>query len=124
MTRMTAGQLDAGFFYLNEVKDAGLPYISLPAQINLGDPTQASYYAQATYTNATGQTQTGKPILYSLTIPATVRDEAGAVAFVQYLFGAQGKSILSADGIVPISVTFSGDATAVPAGLTQYTTGT
>jgi molybdate/tungstate transport system substrate-binding protein len=123
VTRLTAGQLDAGFFYLNEVKDAGLPYISLPAQINLGDPTQSTYYAQATYTNAQGQVQTGKPILYRLTIPATVKDEPGAVAFASYLFGSKGQAILSADGIDPITIAFSGEASAVPSGLSQYAKG-
>jgi molybdate/tungstate transport system substrate-binding protein len=123
VTRMTAGQLDAGFFYLNEVKDAGLPYITLPTQINLGDTTQATYYAQATYTNAQGVTQTGKPILYSLTIPGTVRNQAGAVAFAQYLFGSSGQSILTADGIRPITIKFSGDASQVPSGLSSYAHG-
>lgn len=123
VARMTAGQLDAGFFYLNEVKDARLPYITLPAQINLGDTSQATYYAQATYVNAQGTTQTGKPILYSLTIPGTVRNQPGAVTFVQYLFGTDGQSILTADGIRPISIKFNGDASKVPSGLSTYANG-
>ncbi|HLZ20513.1 MAG TPA: extracellular solute-binding protein [Ktedonobacterales bacterium] len=123
VARLGSGQLDAGFFYLNEVKDAGLPYITLPAQINLGDPSQASYYAQATYTNAKGETATGKPVLYSLTIPSTVKNEAGAVAFVQYLLGSGGQGFLTADGIMPITVKFTGDASKVPAGLSQYAKG-
>lgn len=123
VARLTSGQLDAGFFYLNEVKDAGLPYITLPAQINLGDPSQAATYAQAHYTDAKGDTTSGKPILYSLTIPATVKNQAGAVAFVQYLLGNSGKDILTADGIQPIAITVSGDASKVPSGLSQYTNG-
>lgn len=123
VARLSSGQLDAGFFYLNEVKDAGLPYITLPAQINLGDPSQASYYAQATYTDATGATSTAKPVLYSLTIPTTVKNEAGAVAFVQYLLGTSGQGYLTADGIMPIPFKFSGDASKVPAGLSQYAKG-
>lgn len=123
VARLGSGQLDAGFFYLNEVKDAGLPYISLPAQINLGDPSQASYYAQATYTDAKGVTSTAKPILYSITIPATVKNEAGAVAFVQYLLSSGGQGFLRADGIMPITLKFTGDASKVPAGLSQYAKG-
>lgn len=120
VARLTSGQLDAGFFYLNEVKDAGLPYISLPAQINLGDPAQKAVYSQAHYTDARGNTQTGKPILYSVTIPATTKNPAGAAAFVQYLLGSGGQNILTADGIQPIAVIFSGDATTVPPALAQY----
>ena len=120
VARLTSGQLDAGFFYLNEVKDAGLPYMTLPAQINLGDPAQKATYAQAHYTDAKGNTQTGKPILYSVTIPATVKNAAGAAAFVQYLLGSGGQGLLRADGIEPIAIIFSGDAAAVPSALSQY----
>src|SRR5947209_7090481 len=38
VARLGSGQLDAGFFYLNEVMDAKLPYVTLPTQINLSDP--------------------------------------------------------------------------------------
>ncbi|MGH2514438.1 MAG: extracellular solute-binding protein [Ktedonobacterales bacterium] len=123
VARLGSGQLDAGFFYLNEVKDASLPYVTLPAQINLGDPTQATYYAQASYTDSKGVTSTAKPILYSLTVPSTVKNEAGAVAFVQYLLGTSGQGFLTADGIMPITLKFSGDASKVPAGLSQYAKG-
>ncbi len=122
VARLTAGQLDAGFFYLNEVRDAGLPYIPLPAQINLGDPSQAAYYAQAHYPTKTGTVQTGAPVLYSVTIPATVRNQAGAVAFVRYLLSGGGKTILSADGISQIPLKVSGDASAVPDALKPVVT--
>lgn len=123
VARLTSGQLDAGFFYLNEVKDAGLPYIALPAQINLGDPAQQAIYAQAHYTDAGGKAQTGKPILYSITIPATAKNLAGAVAFVRFLLGSSGRALLIADGIQPISIIFSGDASKVPSTLSRYANG-
>jgi molybdate/tungstate transport system substrate-binding protein len=123
VARLGSGQLDAGFFYLNEVKDAGLPYITLPAQINLGDPSQASYYAQAHYTPSNGPTQAGKPVLYSVSILSTARNPAGADAFVKYLLGSAGQAILTADGIQHISIVFKGDASSVPSDLTQYTKG-
>ncbi|SRR5579875_192911 len=119
VARLTSGQLDAGFFYLNEAIDAHIPYITLPNQINLSQPSLKSYYAQASYTGATGK-QTGGPIIYSVTIPSTVKNEAGAVAFVQYLLGSAGQGILHNDGILPTAFTFTGDASKVPAGLTQY----
>lgn len=121
VARLGSGQLDAGFFYLNEVKDAGLPYIALPAQINLGDPTEATYYAQASYTPAGGTKQTGKPILYSVTILSMAKNAVGGDAFVKYLLGSAGHGLLTADGIRPIAIAFSGDASKVPADLAQYT---
>jgi molybdate/tungstate transport system substrate-binding protein len=123
VARLGSGQLDAGFFYLNEVKDAGLPYLTLPASINLGDPTQATYYVQAHYTTATGSVRTGKPVLYSATIPSTVKNQAGAVAFVKYLLGSNGRGLLTADGIQSIPFVFKGDASKVPSDLAQYTQG-
>lgn len=122
VARLTSGQLDAGFFYLNEVKDAGLPSIALPRQIDLSDPSLASAYAAATYTTATGTLQKGAPILFSVTIPSTVKDLPGAVAFVQYLLGAQGQALLASSGFLQTKITFTGDAAKVPAGLAQYTT--
>lgn len=123
VARLGAGQLDAGFFYLNEIKDAGLPYIALPAQINLGDPADAAFYAKASYTTVAGTVQTGKPILYSVTILSTAKNPVGADAFVSYLLGPHGQALLSADGIQPIAVEFTGDAFKVPADLAQFTHG-
>lgn len=120
VARLGSGQLDAGFFYLNEVKDASLPYITLPAQINLGDPSQSSYYAQASYITSTGVKQTGKPILYSVTIPSTVKNQAGAEAFVAYLLGDAGKMVLTNDGIARIPIIVGGDASTIPSMLASY----
>ena len=117
VARLTAGQLDAGFFYLNEVKDAGLPYIALPAQINLGDAAQASAYKAAKYTDTSGETHYGGPIAFSVTIPNTVRNEAGAEAFIAYLLGSQGRSALTADGFTVSQPTVTGDAAQLPASL-------
>ena len=123
VARLTAGQLDAGFFYLNEAKDAGIPYITLPKQVDLSDPSLAGAYAAATYTTASGTVQRGAPILFSVTIPATVKNEAGAVAFVQYLLGKQGQAQLAASGFLAVPLSFTGDRAKVPAGLLQFTKG-
>lgn len=121
VARLTSGQLDAGFFYLNEAKQAHIPYIALPTQINLSDPAQAASYAQASYTDATGKTAHGAPILYSVTIPATVKNLDGAVAFVRYLMGPDGQATMRGAGILATPAAFQGDASAVPPGLRQYT---
>lgn len=120
VARLTAGQLDAGFFYANEVKDAQLPYITLPAQINLGDSTLASAYARATYTTAAGVVQHGAPIAFSVTIPATVKNEVGAEAFVAYLLGAKGQVAITSDGFTATAFKLTGDAAKVPASLKGF----
>jgi molybdate/tungstate transport system substrate-binding protein len=121
VSRLGSGQLDAGFFYLNEVKDQNLPYIALPVQINLSDPSMNSTYAQASYTAPkTGKTQRGAAIVYTITIPSTSKNRAGAIAFVNFLLSTKGQSILTGDGLLAMQPEFSGDTSAVPAQLRQY----
>ncbi len=121
VARLGAGQLDAGIFYLNEVKQAKLPSIALPTQVNLGDPTLASSYAAAHWTNPkTGKTSKGAPVLYTITIPSTSKDMAGAIAFVNFMLSSQGQALLQANGILSTPVKVSGDASTVPQQLQQY----
>jgi molybdate/tungstate transport system substrate-binding protein len=115
VARLGSGQLDAGFFYLNEVKEQNLPYITLPVQINLGDPAYNSTYAKASYTDPkTGQTTKGSATVYTITIPNTSKNKDGAIAFVNFLFSTQGKAILTGDGLILVTPTVKGDTSAVP----------
>jgi molybdate/tungstate transport system substrate-binding protein len=75
--RLQAGQLDAGFFYSNEAKEAGIPTVSLGA-------VQLS----ATYT---------------VTVLNRAPHQAGGVAFVNYLLGSKGRAILTAHGLILVS---------------------
>ena len=121
VARLGSGQLDAGIFYLNEVKQQNLPYITLPSQINLGDPSLASTYAQASWTNPkTSKVVKGAPIVYTITIPSTSKNKAGAIAFVNFLLSSQGQGILSGNGVLSTPVTASGDKAAIPQQLQQY----
>jgi molybdate/tungstate transport system substrate-binding protein len=121
VSRLGSGQLDAGFFYLNEVKAANIPYITLPDQINLSDPALNSTYAQATYTNTqTHQVDHGGAITYSITIPSTSQNKAGAIAFVDYMLSAKGQSFLTQDGMLTTTPQLSGDKSAVPSQLQKY----
>ena len=114
------GNLDAGFFYLNEVLDVDLPYISLPAEINLGDPSHSDFYQQVRYQDAQGQTIAGEPILYSLTIPTKVENYVGAVEFVKYLLGSNGRQLLLEDGLSMIPLQVDGDLSSVPEELSNF----
>jgi molybdate/tungstate transport system substrate-binding protein len=74
--RLQAGQLDAGFFYANEAKEANIPTVSLGA-VQLA----------ATYT---------------VTILNRAPHGSGATSFVNYLLGSRGQAILTADGFTLI----------------------
>lgn len=119
-TRLGSGQLDAGFFYRNEVKDLNLPYITLPTQINLSDPTLNTTYATASYTDPKAGKKVGAAIVYTITIPSTSKNSAGAIAFANFLLSSQGQTILMSDGLLQTTFKLYGDTSAVPAQLQQY----
>lgn len=115
VSRLGSGQLDAGFFYLNEVKEQNLPYITLPDQVNLSNPSLNTTYAQASYTDPkTGKTTKGAATVYTISIPSTSKNMPGAIAFVSFLLSAQGGSILTGDGMTLVTPAVSGNAATVP----------
>ncbi len=120
VARLQIGQLDAGIFYLIEAIEAGLPYLRLPASMNQSEPSQSSQYARASYTHKKGVTFKGSPILYTITIPTTVRHVQGAESFVQYLLSRAGQDILSGAGLLPVPPSLEGNASALPPILKSY----
>ena len=119
VARMLTGQVDAGVFYLSEVKDLGIPYITLPPGVNLGSIASkyVKLYATQTFTTSTGQTVTGAPIEYTITIPSTVKNEAGAEAFVQFVLSNRVRAISAAHGLLTLPVKVGGDRSMVPTSL-------
>ena len=115
IARLQSGEIDAGIFYLIEAVEAGLATLSLPASINQGDPAQAAHYARMTYMNKKGTTFKGAPIVYTVTVPTTVRNREGAQAFVQFLVGDAGQALLAKEGLLQVARVVEGDAGAVPA---------
>jgi molybdate/tungstate transport system substrate-binding protein len=90
--RLETGQLDAGFFYSMEAAQAHIPYITLPAAIALGAE-------------------------FTITVVRDAPNVAGAVEFVEFLLGPQGKTILTQSGLTVLPPRFAGDAAAIPGGL-------
>ncbi|HLZ07665.1 MAG TPA: extracellular solute-binding protein, partial [Chloroflexota bacterium] len=114
VARLQGGQLDAGVFYQIEAVEANLPYLDLPAEINQGDPAQSARYATMTYTDQTGKTYKGSPILYTVTIPSTSHNLPGAESFVQFLFSENGQTLLTNEGLLSTPPVVAGDFSAVP----------
>jgi len=114
-TILEQGQLDAVAAYKHEAVARGLPYITLPPQINLADPTFDDFYKRGSYTleNA-GQTVFGEPIYFSFTIPTTVRNLEGAIPFGGFILSTNSKNILRDQGLNPIKPVLEGDMTGVP----------
>ena len=117
-TILEQGQLDAVASYKHEAIARGLPYITLPAQINLGDLTFADFYRKASYIlESNSQTVFGEPIYFSFTIPTTVKNLDGAISFGDFILLADGKSILQEEGLNPIKPIAEGNTAKIPSSL-------
>jgi molybdate/tungstate transport system substrate-binding protein len=117
-TTLGTSQLDAIAAYKHEAIAKGLPYITLPSQINLADPVFSDLYKKASYTSNTGKTVYGEPIYFSVTIPeATVSNLDGAVYFVIYLLSADGQYILQSQGLDYIKPIAEGNVDKIPSGI-------
>ncbi len=114
LTLLDTGEADAIPAYKHEAIERGFPFISLPPQVNLGDPAFASYYKQASCAQLEGSLNFGKPIVFDITIPNTVRNSEGAIQFVKFLVSDQGKKIFENEGFKLLPLTAAGNKTAIP----------
>jgi molybdate/tungstate transport system substrate-binding protein len=122
LARVESGQFDAGIFYKHEVVAHKLPFVTLPPEINMGDSRFAALYAKESYTTPSGKHVSGSPILFTITIPETVRHREAALAFAHFLLSS-GK-LLQQFGFGDVEHQIGGDATQVPAELHEFTKGT
>jgi molybdate/tungstate transport system substrate-binding protein len=121
-TILEQGQLDAVAAYKHEAVARGLPYITLPSQINLADPTFLEFYRMGSYTlENDGQTVFGEPIYFSFTIPTTAKNLEGATSFGDFILSTDGKNILKDQGLNPIKPVLEGDMTRVPSTIKTMT---
>ncbi|MGH2448503.1 MAG: extracellular solute-binding protein [Chloroflexota bacterium] len=108
--RLQTGQLDAAILYLSEARDLHIPYISLPARINLGSPRYTRLYATQHFHPSGSVDVTGSPILYTVSIARRPANEAGARAFVAFLLSKRGRSLSRAHGFLPAEPSLHGRA--------------
>ena len=112
LARLESGDIDAIWAYSTESVTRGLPAVELPPEINLGDPQNAARYGTATVTVGS-KTYAGAPSVYALTIPTNALNPAGGAAFVAFLLGPAGKTLLSRAGLTVITPNVVGDRAAI-----------
>jgi molybdate/tungstate transport system substrate-binding protein len=111
---LRAGDLDAVFLYQTAAQDSGLPFLRLPAAINLGEPDLAAEYARASHTTANGRVFRGVPIRFSATMLARTAQADAAQRFLTYLLLPAGQELVRAYYFLPSPVLVGGDEAAVP----------
>jgi molybdate/tungstate transport system substrate-binding protein len=113
---LQTGDLDYAWEYESAAREAGLRFVQLPPRIDLGDPADSAFYAQASV-RVMGNTPRdtiefrGEPILFALSIPAHAPHPGVAERFVAFLCSDAGRRILHAEHIDildPLVVTGTG----------------
>ncbi|WP_148685847.1 extracellular solute-binding protein [Candidatus Nitrosocosmicus hydrocola] len=119
-TVLETGQLDAIIAYKHEAVSRGLPYITLPKEINLGYPIYSDYYKLANYTmQFDDRTIYGEPVEFSITIPKTVKNMEGATSFLEFILSKNGSQLLENQGLNPINLTSQGGADHIPSSIKE-----
>jgi tungstate transport system substrate-binding protein len=118
---LNAGTVDYAFEYSSVAIQSGLPYVTLPPEIDLSDPTMVARYANVQVIRPSGSatvTEVGTPIIYGVTIPTSTHNAAGGADFINLLIGKEGQAVLNADGQTPI-VPAIASGTGIPDALMQ-----
>jgi len=98
------GRADYAFLYSSVARQLGLRYVSLPARINLSNPSHAQYYS-AVYVAVEGKFPHSPTIIKGAPIEFAVglAKDASVWArdFVELLTGRRGQEILESCGLIP-----------------------
>jgi len=119
---LEAGEIDYAFIYRSVAQQHGLKILRLPDPINLRSPKLADLYRTARVT-VTGKrpgeviTRTGRPIVYSVTIPNNAQNRGLAEAYVALLLSPEGQAIMRKYGQEPIVPAQTREYDRVPAKL-------
>lgn len=118
---LESGQIDYLAIYRSDALQHHFQFLDLPSDINLSDAGKASLYQTVSVQTKNGA-QTGKPIIYAVTVPTNAAHAVGGVAYVQLLLNFEGQQVLKANGFTLLTpaIAFGGDA--VPAPLKGLTT--
>jgi molybdate/tungstate transport system substrate-binding protein len=100
---LESGDLDYAFEYESVIQQHGLKMLSLPAQVNLGEPAFEDLYRQVQVNLDFQRFATLKPqfrgerIGYGITIPANALHAEAAAQFIAFLLGDEGRHLMEAD---------------------------
>ena len=96
---LQAGELDYAWMYESSARGARLPFLALPAEVDLGQESMAARY-DSVRVRVLGLRMgdtidvRGTPIRYGLSIPLRAEHAAAAESFLGFLFSAAGRRAL------------------------------
>ena len=93
MARLQGGQLDASAAYKTQPAALGLPYLSLPTPINLGDAHDQRLYDSVSLVQK-GRILRPQPLVFYASVLTTSQEPAASLRFVHWLRGPVGQRIL------------------------------
>jgi molybdate/tungstate transport system substrate-binding protein len=118
--------IDYIFLYRSVASQHGLPYLTLPPELNLGDARFSSWYARVS-TTTQGATpgslleETGQPMIYGLTIPHKARNKELAEGFAAFVLDPyRGQKIMEEMGQPPVPLEANPYHPLIPERLRQY----
>jgi len=111
---LQAGQLDAASAYLPQAVQLGLPYITLPDQMNFGDPKDTAIYDKATLKLSTGQTVQGSLLDLEATVLKVGGTTGAATTFIKFLLSPKTRRILTKEGYTLLPPALLGQKSAAP----------
>ncbi len=100
---LESGDLDYAFEYESVIQQHNLKMVSLPPQVNLGEPEFETFYKQVQVNLDFRRFATVKPqfrgerIGYGITIPANAAHAEAARQFITFLLGDEGRHLMEAD---------------------------
>ena len=92
MARLQSGELDAASAYKVQPGPLNLPYVKLPADINLSSQDVRAEHPDVTL-SVGGKSYNPEPLIYYVAALKDARNPAGAKAFVEWLKGDEGRAI-------------------------------
>ena len=117
----TAGGIDYAFVYRSQAMLHNLPFLALPAQINMGDPAHVDFYRQVSIQlpgKASGQTidKRGDAIVFAVTMPRTVKPdrEKLALGYIAFMLSDKGQAVLTEQYLTMFDKPFTFDLANVP----------
>jgi len=100
LSRLESGELDATSGYLSAVASLHLPYVTLPPQINLGNPRYSAYYAQVSF-QLEGKTFHPQPLVFYAAVPVDAPNPALGQAFIRFMRSPEGQALFNRNGYGP-----------------------